>query len=155
MLFTILPFLSIGFGTVAICSSIVSIVAIKREHRDRVRAFAAMSAELAKIQAEIQALQPSPQFLAPDGRRNLRRDRGRSGGAIPGPILIAVPDLTASDPDTVAIPPELAERFAGIWELAESGATAEAIARATGQPIGQIELILALRRYGDDDEGEA
>jgi len=154
MLSTILPFLSIGFGTVAILSSIASIATIRREHRARQRAFAELAAELASIRAVIAALEPPTQFLAPDGRHNLRRDRGRAGVAITGPILITVPDLSASDPGPVPVPPELAERFSGIWELSDSGASADAIARATGQPIGQIELILALRRPGDD-EGEA
>jgi hypothetical protein len=40
----------------------------------------------------------------------------------------------------------LSQRYAAIWELAASGASPDAIARATGQPVGQIELILGLRR---------
>ena len=43
----------------------------------------------------------------------------------------------------------LTQRYAAIWALADKGATAEVIARATGQPIGQIELILGLRRQID------
>jgi hypothetical protein len=40
----------------------------------------------------------------------------------------------------------LGRRFAAVWEMADSGATPEAIARETGHPIGQVELILGLRR---------
>ncbi len=40
----------------------------------------------------------------------------------------------------------LSQRYAAIWDLADSGASPDVIARATGQPIGQIELILGLRR---------
>ena len=43
----------------------------------------------------------------------------------------------------------LKERYAAIWALADSGATLEQMARATSQPIGQIELILGLRRQID------
>jgi hypothetical protein len=65
-----------------------------------------------------------------------------------GPTLISVPDL--SSPAGPAAPAEasaaLGRRFAAVWDLADAGATAGAIARATGQPVGQIELILGLKR---------
>lgn len=61
------------------------------------------------------------------------------------PRLIAVPKLAAMS-DRPAMHVGLATRYSAIWELADSGASADAIARATGQPIGQIELILGLRR---------
>lgn len=68
--------------------------------------------------------------------------------AIPGPTLIAVPDLSAPPPPTPAADAEadLARRFGAVWEMARRGDAAEGIARATGQPIGQVELILGLRR---------
>ena len=68
---------------------------------------------------------------------------------MPAPTLIAVPDLGATTPGPSATIPtdsELGRRFGPIWQMAESGASAGAIARATGQPIGQVELILGLRR---------
>ncbi len=65
------------------------------------------------------------------------------------PRLIAVPKLPASA-DRAAMQGGISHRYAAIWELAESGASADAIARATGQPIGQIELILGLRRQMDN-----
>jgi hypothetical protein len=64
-----------------------------------------------------------------------------------GPTLIAVPDIAEaghSSPATRAA--ELGQRFGTIWELAATGASAEQIARRTGQPVGQVELILGLRR---------
>jgi hypothetical protein len=67
--------------------------------------------------------------------------------AVAGPTLIAVPSLSAPAPGAArAVAAELGRRFGAIWELADSGASAEAIAKRTGQPIGQVELILALRR---------
>ncbi|HEV3163077.1 MAG TPA: hypothetical protein VGZ22_03470 [Isosphaeraceae bacterium] len=66
--------------------------------------------------------------------------------AVTGPTLIAVPDLGASPGEAAAAATELARRFGAIWDLADTGASPEAIARGTGQPIGQVELILGLRR---------
>ena len=67
--------------------------------------------------------------------------------AVTGPTLITVPSLAATaTPATSAATDDLGERFGPICELADTGATPEAIARSTGQPIGQVELILALRR---------
>ncbi len=65
------------------------------------------------------------------------------------PPLIAVPRLEASPGDRDAAISGLTERYAAIWALADNGAKPDVIARATGQPIGQIELILGLRRQID------
>ncbi len=74
-----------------------------------------------------------------------------SSAAAPAqPNLITVPRLAGSlermgegDGDGI-----LHQRYAAIWEMADAGAPPDAIARATGQPIGQVELILGLRRQG-------
>ena len=65
-----------------------------------------------------------------------------------GPTLIAVPSLNASGSERAAsdASAEMGRRFGAIWSLADSGASAEVIARALGQPVGQVELILGLRR---------
>lgn len=83
----------------------------------------------------------------PQGPPPIRRVDPPEPAATPGPTLIAVPDL-AANPEARAgsAADELARRFGAIWSLADSGAGPEAIARATGQPIGQVELILGLRR---------
>jgi hypothetical protein len=78
-----------------------------------------------------------------------RRDpaaSGVDGGERP---LIAVPNLAAAANDRDLVVNGLTQRYAAIWSLAASGSSAEVIARATGQPIGQIELILGLRRQID------
>jgi hypothetical protein len=64
----------------------------------------------------------------------------------PGPTLIAVPIITAATELPASPPKGLTHRFSPIWELADKGASADAIARVTGQPVGQVELILGLRR---------
>jgi hypothetical protein len=81
----------------------------------------------------------------------LRSDRGGalSSGNAGEPRLIAVPNLASAAGDREAMLSGLSQRYAAIWTLADQGASAEVIARATGQPIGQIELILGLRRQID------
>lgn len=67
--------------------------------------------------------------------------------AYTGPTLIAVPDLSAPPPDAPSkAGDELASRFGAIWQMAAQGVSSEEIARQSGQPIGQVELILGLRR---------
>jgi hypothetical protein len=77
---------------------------------------------------------------------------GRGGGhaleGLPEPKLITVPKLAAVQ-DRQAMQGGLSQRYAAIWDLAQNGASPDVIARATGQPIGQIELILGLRRQLD------
>ncbi len=63
------------------------------------------------------------------------------------PPLIAVPDLGAGEakPDGQS-ETALSERHGEAWTLAAAGVPAAEIARQTGQPIGQVELIVALYR---------
>lgn len=81
-------------------------------------------------------------------RKAGRSDPGTRDG-LAEPRLISVPKLPASA-DRAAMQDGISQRYAAIWDLAESGASPDAIARATGQPIGQIELILGLRRQMDN-----
>jgi hypothetical protein len=78
----------------------------------------------------------------------LQRVDAPQPSAVAGPTLIAVPDLAAprAAAPTAEASAELARRHGALWEMADRGVTAEAIARATGQPIGQVELVLGLRR---------
>jgi hypothetical protein len=84
----------------------------------------------------------------PIARRRSGRHPVPAMDGIGEPKLITVPKLPAAQ-DRQAMHGGLSQRYAAIWELAESGASPDAIARATGQPIGQIELILGLRRQMD------
>ncbi len=78
-------------------------------------------------------------------------ERADKAGAesMPAPTLIAVPSLAAPPSEREASINGISERYAAIWSLADSGASTDVIARATGQPIGQIDLILGLRRQID------
>lgn len=92
----------------------------------------------------------------PLGPRSMRRADRPGGGPLAGPTLIAVPNLAAApgppSPSATAAA-ELDRRFGAIWAMADAGATAEAIARDVGQPVGQVELILGLRRRLAAPEG--
>jgi hypothetical protein len=78
--------------------------------------------------------------------KRLGADRAAAASA---PTLIAVPSLAGPPSEREASINGLSHRYAAIWSLANSGASADVIARATGQPVGQIELILGLRRQID------
>lgn len=87
-----------------------------------------------------------------------RVDSGRTGAWKTGPIaanLISVPDLSWSGEAQTSAAPDLNlnGRFGSVWDLAEAGASSEAIARATGHPIGQVELILGLKRQSETTQG--
>jgi hypothetical protein len=76
---------------------------------------------------------------------------------VPGrPTLISVPDLAAASHDhALADDSGMGERHAEIWALAAAGASAQEIARQTGQPIGQVELIVGLYRRSSSHRGTA
>jgi hypothetical protein len=63
------------------------------------------------------------------------------------PILIAIPDLAARDPEPGdRTETELSQRHGEAWTLAAAGASPAEIARQTGQPIGEVEVIVGLYR---------
>jgi len=63
------------------------------------------------------------------------------------PTLIAIPDLGAVEEESdERAGSELGERHGEAWMLAAAGVPPEEIVRQTGQPIGQIELIVGLCR---------
>jgi hypothetical protein len=79
-------------------------------------------------------------------QRGERADRP-AAQAGKGPTLITIPHLPAPTSDVSGLAAaELGRRFGAIWALADAGESTEAIARETAQPIGQVELILGLRR---------
>lgn len=90
----------------------------------------------------------SPPLLFPKGPPpDWRVDPPASGSSATGPTLIAVPNLAGPLTEILeSTAEELTERYRPIWEQADSGESPEAIARSSGLPIGQVELILGLRR---------
>jgi hypothetical protein len=71
-----------------------------------------------------------------------------------GPTLIAIPDLGAGEAESERrAVSELGERHGEAWTLAAAGVSPEEIARRTGQPIGQIELIVGLYRQIHSSRG--
>ena len=121
-----------------------------RRFRELSELVRALRARVDRCEASVQGVRRrgGPGGGAPQADRAGRGPGVASNPATEGvqePRLIAVPKLSAM-PDRPAMHVGLAQRYAAIWELADSGASPDAIARATGQPIGQIELILGLRR---------
>jgi len=82
-----------------------------------------------------------------NGSAPLRQGPSENSEPRGGPTLIAIPDLAAEgdEPDPQA-ETELVKRHAEVWTLAAAGMPPAEIARQTGQPIGQVELIVGLYR---------
>ncbi len=62
------------------------------------------------------------------------------------PTLISIPDLGHEGPTDRQSGAELSQKYQAVWTLAVSGLSPEEIARQTGQPIGEVELIIGLQR---------
>jgi hypothetical protein len=162
-----------GFLLLGVAGSPLAWVAIlhrrERVARDSERGIRELSdqmsllrARLERCEASIHALReggPAPELSSPTENRLFHRPAppGKSrparsaGPALDGlrePPIITVPKLAAAQ-DHQAAEGGLSQRYAAIWDLARKGASPDVIARATGQPIGQIELILGLRRQLD------
>lgn len=61
--------------------------------------------------------------------------------------LIAIPNLAATErPEDPQVESDLSQRHAEVWTLAATGSSPEEIARQTGQPVGEVELIVGLYR---------
>ena len=101
-----------------------------------------LEARLARLEADAQGGGGGP---ATEARRQRRHDR-RQVAAADGPVLIAVPNLASPRNTTTAdAVAEFHRRFEPIWTLADAGATLDEVARQSGYPAGQVELILGLR----------
>lgn len=126
----------------------LDIDALMRELANRERRLDALLASLeALVPVQPPSTEPEPPRPAIEHRPPaiLRFDRA-AAHAIPGPTLIAVPDLAANAHEPSPASAELGRRFGAIWDLADAGEPTETVARRTGYPIGQVELILGLRR---------
>ena len=111
----------------------------RAEPTDQIRA---LEARLARVEVGMTA---TPREPSPDPKRLHRLDR-RQVALADGPVLIAVPSLASAPSATAtAAAAEFDRRFGPIWTLADSGLPLDEIARQTGYPVGQVELILGLR----------
>lgn len=79
---------------------------------------------------------------SPTPTATVRVDRAEKAG----PTLISVPNLAASAAPGSETASEMDRRFGDVWGLADAGTPVATIASRTGYPIGQVELILGLRR---------
>ncbi len=114
---------------------LVEVAQLARDLAERQRALERLVAKLEAPRGR-RLLRPSP---------GLRWDRGQGGAEPAGPTLIAVPDMTSPPSKPSQVSADMGRRFGSIWALADRGSSSEEIAKATGQPVGQIELILGLR----------
>lgn len=137
---------------------------VARQFREAADRLCELETRLQEIETSVKpAVSPKPgrkrrlgDAFVPQGPHWPRGTDGRpkQGEAIhaeaaSAPTLIAVPSLAAPLNEREASMDGLSSRYAAIWNLADSGASADVIARATGHPIGQIELIMGLRRQID------
>jgi hypothetical protein len=128
-----------------------------------------LTAELRRLERRLALAEGAAQSAS--GKREAgSHENGKNGRSFPGrPIitnwgrsaearalpqeedtsLISVPNLASSADDRDQSASPLSQRYAAIWALADQGGSPDVIAKATGQPIGQIELILSLRRHID------
>jgi hypothetical protein len=105
----------------------------------------ALEARLARIEASSIGAAMAIASHPGGPRVGRRADRGTSATS-GGPTLIAVPNLASPPSMASEAAAELDRRFGAVWAMADSGAPIEVMARETGYPIGQVELILGLRR---------
>jgi hypothetical protein len=78
------------------------------------------------------------------------------GAAAARPTLISVPNLADDGrPVDPRLGSDLGQKHSEVWLLADAGVACEEIARRTGQPIGQVELIVALHRRLHPSRGPA
>jgi hypothetical protein len=121
----------------------IDVFRLAAELADRQKALEVLIEKLERKAALPAPKTASSSGLGLGGRRGRRVDRGEPT-AIGGPTLISVPDLAAAPSPAAAA--ELGRRFGAVWELADAGLAPDEIARRTGQPIGEVELVLGLRR---------
>jgi hypothetical protein len=100
----------------------------------------ALEARLTKVEAA--SVNPAASV---DRKPSRRVDPGASATSA-GPTLISVPDLAAPPASNAEAAAEFDRRFGPVWGMADEGMPVDAIARETGYPVGQVELILGLRR---------
>ena len=164
-----LPVLTALVTGIALGALLTGLIATLNERRNVARLHAEILSRLDVIEARAaaEARTQGPTLKARPGASR-RVDPGVSREAtVGGRTLIAVPDLSSLGPPrarkSLSQPPiparaDLRRRFTAILELADAGASPASIARATGQPVGRIELVLGLGRrsvksgpHGSDD----
>jgi hypothetical protein len=118
------------------------------DHLERIEALCLVRQDVSPAPVETRRPRPAGPSDPARADRPARAETVATGRSHEQP-LIAVPNLAPAPHEREATLQGLTQRYAAIWALADSGASLEVIARATGQPIGQIELILGLRRQID------
>ncbi|GIW86731.1 MAG: hypothetical protein KatS3mg108_1055 [Isosphaeraceae bacterium] len=135
----------------------LALTQLRRQHSDRPRAPLADPAPDANSAEPAVPRGPRAAGLASKGRSpvcplsSTALPESTASNPIPVSTLIAVPNLDARSPNEADHPlaAEIAafeERFAEILHLADAGLPCVEVARLSGLPAGQVELILGLAR---------
>ena len=98
-----------------------------------------------QINAQLDTKMRALTQLTDEARREIERLERLLEEARAGPSRASAPGPTAA-----ALDP----RHRRVYELADAGLTAVQIARQTGQPVGEVELILSLRSAGAADQSD-
>ena len=126
----------------------LALVEISRRMRD----LGGIRGELVRLRSRIDAMESRPVTRAdhaspsfPNGpvRPNRRPE------PVASPTLIAIPSLSRLPERSESNTEGLGRRYGELWARADAGESAMEIARDLGIPIGQVELILNLRKPAD------
>ncbi len=105
-----------------------------------------LESRIGRLEARLALLDEPQTDPASRSKRQRRLDRRQQVSA-DGPVLITLPSLASVPVGTSSeVAAEFDRRFGPIWALADAGTPPDEIARQTGHPVGQVELILGLRR---------
>ncbi|GAC1447900.1 MAG: hypothetical protein NVSMB9_30570 [Isosphaeraceae bacterium] len=120
---------------------------LRAEREETARRLNALAERVSRLETrEEDPLAASPTVTTiPSTNEPAQRPHPAQTSGASGPTLISVPNLATTRTAAPAAS-DLTHRFGAICELADAGEPAGRIARVTGQPIGQVELILGLRR---------
>jgi hypothetical protein len=164
---SLMPLIAVAAGLVCLVVAVILRMLMTRElqatRTETVHSLQTLARRLLVIESRIDELenrggrapaehQNPPAHAATKGSREARRahaflDVGDGKDTRNDPTLIVVPNLAAEEAESDGrAGSELGQRHGEVWVLAAAGVPPEEIARQTGQPIGQIELIVGLYR---------
>jgi hypothetical protein len=139
--------LAIGFSTISMALAALALLLRRPASHAEWEALERQVDDLSQRLRAVEA-RSSPAVVEKVQARAVPTMRRFDPPSLGGRPLITVPSLATNGSTTAATEAaaELGRRFGPIWDLADSGHAPSEIARRTGQPIGQVELILGLRR---------
>jgi hypothetical protein len=140
---------------------------VSRHADEADRRFAELAVRLRLVESRLERLATQAEAHHPEARPATARNESNSPSQVPDrpavppehpreepPTLISVPDLSLeSGPCDSEAREALALRHAEVWRLADTGLAADEISRRTGQPMGEVEVVLGLYRQLHSAQG--